>query len=287
MVKVLLAFFLLLATLYADELSSPSETQVQISEDPLVSKIKSFLDAETYEENAAFIGVIFDPKSNFYKNDRVDVLKVVETLKENGLLKLYFDKPQELHLNFKTSGAPLFFVKIMGDTLRNIGYYRYVTTASHFDATEFTWNISLRSEYAADPLVLEEELLKSGSHVIDIQRESKTEWTYVVDISSASLHVPALKASQEYRLARSLDEHWLNVAKVKRVDVKSSRVNRWYPYIAYYDASLHLLGVLKKSKIYHHILLDIPQDAKYMKISDLYTLKNLRDALILMPSDAK
>ncbi len=260
---------------------------IVMQEDPLIEKIKGFIDAKTYANNKDFINVIFDPKSDYYKNERVDAVKVIQTLKENGLLKLFFKKPIELKLNFKTSGSPLFFVKIMEDTLRNIGYYRYVTTASSLDASEFIWNISLRSEYATDPLILENELGKSGCRIIDISRESLSEWTYVIDMSEAYLNVPSIEVDTEFKLKRSMYAHWVNVSQIKSIYIKSSRRNSWYPDIAYYDASLHLLKVLKKDKIYRKINLNIPSNAKYMKISDLYTLKNVRDALTLIPSGVK
>jgi len=282
MVKFFLLIALLFQVSYADEI----EVEVEL-ENPLDTKIKIFLDTETYSENREFIDLIFDPREAFYKNQRVDAVKVVQTLKENGLLKLFFETPQELKLNFKTSGAPLFFVKIMGDTLRNIGYYRYVTTASNLDASEFTWNISLTSEYATDPLVLEKELAKSGCKIIDIERNSKYEWTYVIDMARGYLNLKTLESEHEVRLKRSHYAHWLNVSKIKELQITSSSRNRWYPYIAYYDPSLHLLKVLKEDSIRYKIDLAIPQNAKYMKISDLYTLKNVRDELILLPSTSK
>ena len=288
MVKVLLAFLLIASTLYAQEdtfLETPDE--LVVVEDPLVTKIKSFLEVSTYENNKEFIDVIFDPPAAFYESDRVDSVKVVQTLKENGLLKLYFNKPQELQLNFKTSGAPLFFVKLMGDTLRNIGYYRYVTRASHMDASEFTWNISLTSEYATDPLILEQELNKSGCKIIDIERNSSHEWTYVVDMTSGYLNIVKLQPKKKSRLKRSLYAHWINVSKIKSLTITSSRRNSWYPYIAFYDASLHLLKVVKEDEIYRKINLDIPRNTKYLKISDLYTLKNVRDELALYPGGSK
>ncbi len=66
---------------------------------------------------------------------RVNSVKVIETLKENGLLDLFFNKPVEIELKFKTNGSALFFVKIIGDTLRNIGYYRFVTKSSSYNET--------------------------------------------------------------------------------------------------------------------------------------------------------
>lgn len=122
MVKYLLSFLLLFSSLMGDDIVVVEE------ENLLTSKIKSFVDVEVYDKNSEFIQIIFSPESDFYENERVNAVKVVSTLKDNGLLKLFFDKPQELNLHFKTSGSSVFFVKLMSDTLRNIGYYRYVTT---------------------------------------------------------------------------------------------------------------------------------------------------------------
>ncbi|CAI6147920.1 MAG: hypothetical protein SPLUMA2_SPLUMAMAG2_00689 [uncultured Sulfurimonas sp.] len=285
MVKFLLGFILIFSLLHAQDLEF-SEGE-DLIENKLTLKIKSFLDEATYRENSEFINVIFDPESAFYQNQRINSVKVVQTLKENGLLKLFFTNPRELKLNFKTSGTPLFFVKIMGDTLRNIGYYRYVTIASNLDASEFTWNISLTSEYATDPLVLEQELQKSGCKIIDIERNSPYEWTYVIDMDRGYLDIAVITSREDIRLKRSLYAHWLNVSKIKTLNISSSRRNSWYPYISYYDASLHLLKVIREDEIYHSIRLDIPQNAKYMKIADLYTMKNIRDELKLQAQGIK
>lgn len=282
MVKVLLSLFLLFNLSYAEQFE-----KLVVTEDPLTNKIKNFLDEKTYTQNVEFINVIFDPKTAYYKNQRVNAVKVIQTLKANGLLKLFFESPRELKLNFKTNGAPLFFVKIMGDTLRNIGYYRYVTTASNLDASEFTWNINLTSEYATDPLILEKELNKSACKIIDVERNSAHEWTYVIDMQRGFLNIQKLQSGVKVKLKHSHYAHWLNVSKIKNLKIFSSKRNHWYPYIAYYDASLHLLKVLKKDNIHKKIELNIPQNTKYIKISDLYTLKNVRDELVLFPSGTK
>ena len=281
--KIIFILLLLCNVSFAEESfveNNASEiTDLVVQEDPLVSKIKSFVNEETYEKNKEFINVIFDPKSDFYINDRVDVVKVIQTLKENGLLKLFFKTPQEFQLNFKTNSSPLFFVKLMGDTLRNIGYFRYVTTAANLDASEFTWSINLRSEYATDPLILQNELNKSGCKIVDIQRESPKEWTYFIDISTGYLNVISIEPGQKLQLKRSLYPYWLNVEKVRVLKIKSPLRNNWYPNISYYDASLHLIKLLKKDKRFRNISLHMPKNAKYIKISDLYGLKNVKNGL--------
>jgi len=276
MVKYLLLFVLLFSFSFADEYGLDND-------DLLSKKIESFVGETVYERKLNFINVIFEPKSAFYKNDRVDIIKVVKTLKENGLLELFFDKPKEIQLHFKTSGYPLFFVKLMSDTLRNIGYYRYVTTSSSLSSSAFEWNIAFTSEYATDPIILQNELKKAGCDIIDIQRDTSVSWTYTIDMSHAFLNLTHLQAGKEVELKHSLYAHWLDCSEIESLSIKSTRRNKWYPYIAFYDFSLHLLKVDKKDKKHSFLNLNIPSQAKYIKISDIYTLKNVKDALILTP----
>ncbi len=278
MVKILSVFLFLTTLLLSQKLELDSL---------LTIKIKTFVNEKSFNKNKEFIKLIFSPEKNFYQQKRVDIVKVVQTLKENGLLNLFFKKPQELNLSFKTSAFPLFFVKIMGDTLRNMGYYRYVTTESHLDSSKFTWSISLKSEYATDPLILQEELKKSGASIIDIVKHSDTAWEYSIDTSSAYLNVPILVEKEEFKLKRSLYAHWLDVQKISNLRIKSSYRDRWYPEISYYNQYLHLLEVIKKDKITRTLFLVMPNNAKYIKIADMYTLKNVRDKLVLEPSGSR
>ena len=125
------------------------------------------------------------------------------------------------------------------------------------------------------------ELLKHGCEITDVVRENAYEWTYVVDMRDGHLNTKALKAGEQHELRRSLYAHWLDVSHVRKLRIVSSGRNSWYPNIAYYDASLHLLKVVRKNVRTKDVTLKIPRGAKYIKISDLYTLKNLKDPLVL------
>jgi hypothetical protein len=284
MVKFFLLFLLFLQLLNGQEIDYDENVS---KEDPLQEKIKSFVSPVVYEQNRGFIEVIFEPKSAYYRNERVDALKVAQTLKENGLLNLFFQEPKTFTLHFKTSGSPVFFVKIMGDTLRSMGYFRYMTTDSTLDASEFVWSIALRSEYATDPLILQKQLQKSGASIVDIERKNALEWSYSIDISQARLHVVKLFPAEELKLRHSLYAQWLDVSEIKRLKIKSSSRNRWYPYIAFYDGSLHLIKLVKKERVTYETVVEMPKNAHYMKLSDLYTLKNVRDSLTLYPSEER
>jgi hypothetical protein len=175
----------------------------------------------------------------------------------------------------------------MGDSLQNIGYYRYVTKESNFNSNEFVWKINLTSEYAADPIILSQELQKSNCEIVDVIRENETDWTYVIDMQNAKLNVSELEGGVEFRLKRSLYAYWLDVSKVQTVQILSSARNDWYPYIAFYDKSLKLLRVMKIDTKKSNIFLDMKEDTHYIKISDIYTLKNIKDDLVLKPTAKK
>ena len=253
----------------------------------LDEKIEALLGHQAYEHNRAFIEIIFSPRSSYYTNENVDVVKVVEQLKENGLLNLFFDKPRQLELTFSTNGHPLFFVKLMSDTLRDMGYYRYITKESKLENSGFSWSISLMSEYATDPTLLRRELLKRGCEIDDIVRRSDTQWNYKIDTTMAHLKLTPLHDKDDLTYKRLNFEKWLDVAAIKKLTLWSLKGNNWYPYIAFYDRSLRLLKVYKRDKKTWQIVLALPRDAAYMKIADLYSLKNIKNGLRLKAQGVK
>jgi hypothetical protein len=274
MVKIFLLFTLLVS--------------FSCAEDLLIKKIQNLINPATFAKDRAYIDTIFSQKKDFYADDgRVDTIKVIKTLKDNGILNLFFKKPRDINISFKTGGAPLFFIKIMGDSLQNIGYYKYVTNESKFNGSEFVWKINLTSEYAADPIILSQELKKNNCRVVDVIRDGETDWTYVVDIKNAKLDVSELEDGVEFKLKRSLYAYWLDVSNIDKIEVSSSARNDWYPYIAYYDKSLKLLKVMKIDAKKTNITLEMKEDTRYIKISDIYTLKNIKDDLVLKPTARK
>jgi hypothetical protein len=264
-VKLLVVLLFSIFTLFADDL--------------LHEKIQSFISAESYENNQGFIEIIFKDEASFYHNERLDVVKVIETLKNNGLLKLSFSEPKHLKLTFNTNGSALFFVKLMNDTLRSIGYYRYLTEYSKSDNSIFIWQIGLDSEYITDPTVLRRELLKRGCDILDIERKDDLTWIYSIDMAEAHLDVLSITAEDEITLKRSLSAHWLDVSTVERLKFTSASGNSWYPYITFFDAKLHLLRVYKRDSKTWQIKMKMPDATQYIKVADLYNLKNIKNGL--------
>lgn len=257
--------------------SIPQNTETQ--KDLLQDKIKALIGEKAYARHIKFIEIIFADRDEFYTNDRVDVAKVILTLKDNGLLDLFFKKPKEMHLTFQSSGYPLFFVKIMSDTLQSMGYYRFITERSKQDESGFFWTIRLTGEYAIDPVLLKNALLKRGCDIVDIDRITQTDWSYNIDMKNAYLMLDELSPESETVLKKSLYEHWLNAKSAKSLTIWSMKGNNWYPYISIYDRELHLLKVYKRDRKTYKVKLELPEDTAYLKIADLYSLKNIKEGL--------
>ena len=58
-----------------------------------------------------------------------------------------------------------------------------------------------------------------------------------------------------------------------------SYYDQWYPDLAFFDAQLHLLKSYKRDKKTWQIKLAMPRDAVYVRIGDLYHLKNIKEGL--------
>lgn len=291
MVKRLLFIFLLnLTFLQAETFTLEEDTSktVELSKpEQLSQKIEALLGENAYARHVKFIHIIFADTSEYFTNERVDVAKVIQTLKDNGLLDLFFKKPQEMHLTFQSSGYPLFFVKIMSDTLQSMGYYRFITERAQQDESGFFWTIRLTGEYAIDPVLLKIELQKRGCDIVDIDRHTQTDWSYHIDIKSAYLMLEELRPYTEKVLKKSLYEHWLNVKSSKLIVLWSLKGNNWYPYVSFYDKELHLLKVYKRDKRTKKITLELPENTTYVKIADLYSLKNIKEGLRVQAKGTK
>lgn len=245
----------------------------------LYEKVESLVGSSKFAKNRSFIKIIFSPEEAYFVNDHLDVVKVAQTLKENGLLDLRYKHPQRLQLTFTTNGSPMYFVKLMGDTMRSMGHYRYATSESKLDNSNFYWKMTLETKEATDPVALRDALNKRGCDITDIVRHNAQEWSYTIDMSKAHLRLTPLEDGDEVVFKRSLDAHWLDISKVNTMTIWSTRGNNWYPYLAFYDSSLRLLKVDKRDKKSWQVTVSPPPDTTYVRIADLYSLKNIKDGL--------
>ena len=275
MVKLLFSFLLLATLVNAEELNLLQE------------KIVNLIGENKYSKNREYIDILFTPEAQFYKNNRLDVVQVMQILVQNRLFSSKLPFKRELKINLKTDGSPALFVKLMKDSLRNLGYYRYSTLSSDFNGNKFVWSISFQSNRIPDIIKIQEQLSKVGSFVVDIEKNSINEWSYKVDISRGSVESVKVYNDENIFLKHSLDPYWIDIKSVKKLLIKSSRRNSWYPQIAIFDTNLKLLKMIKQDKRTNRITIQFPVGSCYMSVSDIYTMKNIKDSLTLYPKRAR
>lgn len=253
----------------------------------LTEKVENLIGTQAYRQHSGLIDIVFTPAEAYYAYGHLDVLKVADTLRENGLLKLDFGAQRELELTFSTEGSPLFFVKLMGEALRSMGFYRYSTEASRMEEGVFYWTIRLQSDHAVDPGLFRQELKKRNCMALDLERSEMQRWSYRIDTSRARMNLDPLTAGREVLFRRMGEAQWLDISRVQRVTLKSRGTNSWYPYITFYDRSLQLLKVYKRDRKTWEVTLNPPRGTVYVKVTDLYSVKNIKDGFRVLPRGAK
>jgi hypothetical protein len=147
------------------------------------------------------------------------------------------------------------------------------------DTSGFLWKLTIKSASAIDPLLLSEELKRRNCHFTKIKRYTKTKWRYNIDIRDIDIVINEINFNQKVRLKKPLNPYWLYVDRAKTLIINSSRGNSWHPYIVFYDADLKIIDIIKKQRKSYSEEHKIPKNAKYVKVSDIFTLENLKRGL--------
>jgi len=250
----------------------------------LNEKIKNLIGEENYYTHKNLINFIFKKEYSYTTVDGLNYQMILKTLKENGLLNLSFNEPKDLEITFHISSNPVKSLKILKDTLKSLGYYYYFTKHTVYDGeNSLTWTIKLKTEAAIDPLIFSDELAKHNCRILDISKEYEEKWVYKLDTSDTTLSDAVYVTNNErVSFTKPLAPYFIRIDKAKEIYIISRTLNNWLPYVVFYDKSLNILKVSKEDKVYRNITLSIPENTKYIKITDLYTLFNIKRGLSVL-----
>lgn len=246
----------------------------------LMQQIESIIGHKNYQIQKKLIKIIFKNENLYYKNGRVDIVKVAKKLKKEGLLNIYLKSPQNMEITFTTTGNPLLFLKNVRDSLRDTGYGFFTTKRAKRIGENFEWVISLKSESLIDPEIFGKELSKRGILINKIQRVNLYQWEYELDNSQAQVISRQVKSSDTLTLKKPLEDYWLNlIDSPSHIEIKSNPHDIWHPYIVFYDPYLRIVGKFIQNSKMKEVKLEIPPSTKYIKISDFYSLSNIKRGL--------
>ncbi|WP_297811597.1 hypothetical protein [uncultured Helicobacter sp.] len=254
-------------------------------QNPIDYKVVQLLGVQEYQMNQKFIQRLFSNQGYFLDSKgQPDLYKISKTLKQNGLLKLTFKQPRELEVAFNIQENPTTFTSVLYNILNEMGYYYFLLKESVLEEKQFKFILSMNTEYAIDPTLLQEKLYDYGYKVQNIERSSIYQWNYT--ITNTSFQYPKatqLIPNQTNHKANLKGEYWYQINKGNRLEVKSSNGILWYPKLIFFDKNLNILEITSSQKTLQIIQKEIPKGAMFVKITDTFlsiTTKNGLDVTL-------
>jgi len=250
----------------------------------LHDKVKNIIGGDKYQTHKGLINLILKDEKKFLDNEKIKYYKLLETLQSNGLLDLRLDKPKEITIEFKILSKNIKSYKILNDTLHAIGYRYFFTKSMNLNENkELIWNIRFKAEYMLDPVVLLKELMLHNCKVISVVSKTNEHWYYEIDFNNSKIvEATKIEKNERVKFQKPLRAFFLRVDDAKSLQVISRNLNNWFPHIVFFDKDLTVLNVIKKNRIYKGFTTKVPKSTKYIKITDLYNLINIKRGLTLI-----
>lgn len=243
-------------------------------------KVKDLLGNSDYNTHKNLINHIFSNEANFYTNNQIDYTKIIQELSNNGVLKLNLPSTQNISITFNVNKYPKKSSKNLGDILRALGQHNFIVQEEIVVNNNLKWTIQVKTAAAISPLRLSQELQSINCRIVDIKREGDYNWNYSIDTSDSSVYrAEDLINNKDLSLKKPLKPYMIKVSNTKVITIKSSSGNIWYPNVVFYDEALNIIGIYEENSLHKSLRLEVPNNTKYIKIDDLYTLANMKQGI--------
>ncbi len=251
--------------------------------DVVIDKAKNFMNSTQYRAKKSLVAILFKNRDNYLLPDgRANSLKIIYTLKSNGLIKLFLSRPKNIDITFSTTtDKTLLFIKVLSDSLNALGYNYFLTKIMKREGSNIDWTILIKTNHLIDPILLAKELRKRDTKIEDITKLSSTHWRYKISTINSKLKGLIIDKDRYVELNRPQDDYFLNIDRVKVIKISAKKYDKWYPYIVFYDKNLMILNSYKSEDKSRNLSLKVPKGSKYIKIGDNYTLENIKRGLTI------
>lgn len=237
--------------------------------DPIDDKIQNLIGTNSYNINKNFINRIFQNKDSFYNNGRVDIKKLVNTLKENGLLILKFDEPSDLSTTFISQTSPIFLTRSINSTLSSMGYSYFSVSQAQYNDGSAKIMFTFSTEHAIDPSIIIDELYKRGFLVTDIKRNSITDWIYNIELFEPKLsRAKEIQAPDNISTYEVSGEYWFSIIGSGNVTI-TAKTKNWRPRIVLYDKNLQIINLISQNSPTNKITFSILDGVQFIMVTDI------------------
>ena len=247
----------------------------------LQEQVAKMMDPAVYQSHRKLVALLFENEEAFSTPKGYDLGAVAKVLENNGLLTLDLPKKERVTLQFECDGNPIFCMKLIRDVLHERGYRRALTQEASFDGERFVWSLALSSRRIPDPRLFAERFAKRGVWTNEIVRESELVWRYGLGIDGARIAARLIEPGTSQKLVRPVRPAWIDVSRVRSLTLRELPGSHWYPDVAVYDKMLHLLSVKQSDTRTRYLRVRLPEESAYVKITDRFTLENIKSGLRL------
>jgi len=245
-----------------------------------MEQVRKLMSPEAFESHRKLLSLLFENGGSYCDATGCDMGRIVKTLEENGLMDLRLPPGSEVTLTMSCEGKhPFFFMKTVDDTLHAAGLGGYLTRDAALGGEGFRWSVAYTAASAPDPVRLVERFARRGVRVEAIERLDAARWRYRLDMRDATLPATKIVPGESRRIVRPVRPLWLGVAGVRRLTIRELPGSHWYADVVVYDKMLHILSMKQNDTRTRYVRLRLPKEAVYVKITDRFTLENIRSGL--------
>ncbi len=236
-----------------------------------------------YQTQRNLVRILFSNTSSFMdqESQQPNAIKILETLKENGLLKLFYPETKSITLTFSAKEHPLLFMRVINESLQSMGYSYYLTRTIREDVDGIRWTIGISTQHLVDPVILSRQIESRGAKVQNVTREGEWEWHYQINTHDAKPKVEPYALNTTISLGKPIQPYWVNVSKASKMRLRAHMADRWFPSIVFFDSTLKIIEEIRYEESRAVLHVSIPENAIYAKIADRFTLDNIKRGLSL------
>ena len=250
----------------------------------LKEKVENIIGTNDYKVHKSLIDLLFKNESLYIVNEQIKYYKLFKVLQENGLLNLRLQKPSDIEIEFTSINNNFKSYKILNDTMQVLGYrYFFTKSMSASEEEHLVWNITFKAEYMLDPVVLLKELRQNSCKILEVINYGSNKWSYKIDFKNAELtNAIKIDKNERVKFQKPLRAYMLKVDDAKSLQIISRNLNNWFPNIVFFDKDLKVLNTIKKNRVYKGLKIKVPNNTRYVKITDMYNLINIKRGLSII-----
>lgn len=233
----------------------------------------------TGNANRAKIESIFNDGSYIDEYGRINYTKIVNILRSNSLMTLNYSQPFHMNVLFEANSSPMLTLKIINQILSDLGYSYILTKSLTISGSHMFWSIELNTQSLLNPATLYEEFKKNRIYLQQVKRTGQFDYVYVLDTGNAIINAKTYQSNSTYSLSKPLTPYFLNIYKKNKIVISANNGDSWIALVKIFDRNLQLLKQIKSTKPEKRLTIELPPNAFYMVIDDVFSLENIKRGL--------